>query len=946
MIRTVGKMTMLALALFGFTTAAGCNGRGGANMPSMTQTGETTGSVSFALQLAGGGSLQSASYIITGPNNYSKTGTIDLSSSTTLSATIGGIPAANGYQIAITATTVDGKTSCAGSAMFDVAARMTRTVNVPLTCHEAARTGSVLVNGTLNICPSIDGIGANPAEVSVGGTIALAANAHDTDAGPSALAFAWSASGSGTIANPTAQNPTFTCNAPGTATVSLTVSDGDPAASCAATSSAQVNCTAAAKAPGTYVAGDFHNHTTCSDGTISMQKLVKKATDKTETPWGLDWFVQAGHGGNGNRNCTLVEDPSLATPAFPFIAGEDANTSWENSGVTPKGDVSGTSPNRNMWRWQSVQEFQYPLIEYLNALKGLPLFLGIETVVPGHEHTSMSVIDGQIPLALDTAPLPSAPPYVPVGSGTALGKWEYCFDRADTDTSRGAPNNNFDCSVPGSANAADPSWNAVAQKLIPAGGAGTGTKGHLKTLEGLKYMKAFHEETSYYVPAHLERAGQFNPDGNNGFNVEHLRDQNNAAPDSAFGMETQPGHGASANRGEYQVLRNNINGVLTDSVGGTTFGGTGVYGGIIGGVWDAMLGEGRNFWFFASSDWHNRGNFGPDDRRSTQDFFPGEYQRTYSLVRNGSDKLRPQTIVNGLRSGNNFGTQGQLIDRLGFVACTGKADGIVQEMAANGAFNKTMFTTDGCATMGEKLVVPSGSDIVVGVAVRDPAGANFSPYTFPNPSLMQIGVNQPINMPVLDHVDLIGGLVTGYRTPGTPGYAGEWPRNTAWLHADGTTADLSVVPDAAKNISTALLRTFNGSGATPWTKVTSPIDGTTFLVMSFRIPAVTASQYVRVRGTSMPPAVPFETDGNGNPLSDVYTNANDPTMLRIPCSTPHSATSQFDGCPDHLASASGASPIAGQRAVSFDVAAWADLWFYGNPIYVEVIGGTPVAGVK
>ena len=52
-----------------------------------------------------------------------------------------------------------------------------------------------------------------------------------------------------------------------------------------------------------------------------MQKLVKKATDRIDTPWGLDWFVQAGHGGNGNRNCTLVEDATLATPAYPFIAG-------------------------------------------------------------------------------------------------------------------------------------------------------------------------------------------------------------------------------------------------------------------------------------------------------------------------------------------------------------------------------------------------------------------------------------------------------------------------------------------------------------------------------------------------------------------------------------------------------------------------------------------------
>ena len=210
-----------------------------------------------------------------------------------------------------------------------------------------------------------------------------------------------------------------------------------------------------------------------------------------------------------------------------------------------------------------------------------------------------------------------------------------------------------------------------------------------------------------------------------------------------------------------------------------------------------------------------------------------------------------------------------------------------------------------------------------------------------------LSVNQPINMPVLDHIDLIGGLVSGYKTPGAPDYAGEWPRNTSWLHADGTTADLSVVPDAAKNVTAAVLRTFNGSGATPWKTVTSFVDGTTFLTMTFRIPAVTSSQYVRLRGTNMPPAVPFETDASGNPLADLFTNANDPTKLRIPCTTAHSSGSQFDGCPDHLATAAGTdNPIAGQRAVSFDVAAWADVWFYSNPVYIEVAGSTPVAGVK
>ncbi len=708
---------------------------------------------------------------------------------------------------------------------------------------------------------------------------------------------------------------------------------------------------ATAKTPGHYVAGDFHNHTTCSDGSISMQKLVKKATDKIDTPWGLDWFVQAGHGGNGNRNCTLVEDESLATPAYPFVPGQSPQTTWVNSGVTPKGDLSGSGANRNMWRWQSIQEFQYPLIEYLNALKNLPLFLGVESVVAGHEHSSMSVITGQIPQELDTAPLPTTPGYSALGSGTALAQWEYCFDRADADTSRGAANG-WDCSVPGSANASDPSWNPTAQKLTPAGGPGSGNRGHAKTLEALKWMAAFHPQTSYYVPAHLERAGQFNPNGNNGFNVEHLRDFNNAAPKVAFGMETQPGHGASAERGEYRRNRNTIDGVPTDSVGGTTYGGTGVYGALIGGVWDALLGEGRNFWFFASSDWHNRGNFNADDRRTTQDFLPGEYQRNYTLVRNGADKLRPQTIVDGLRTGNTFTTGGQIIDRLAFVACIGnpapggRSDQAVASLVANAAMNNTDMDFKGCATMGGKLVVPPGRDIVVGIAVRDPDGTNYSPYTFANPSLLQVGITQPINAPVLDHIDLIGGLVSGYKTPGSPDYAGEWPRNTAWMQPDGTTADLSVVPAAAKNVSAGIIRTFSGSGASAWKTKVSELDGTTFLVMTFRIPAVSASQYVRLRGTNMPPAVPFETDASGNPLPDIFTNATDRTMLRIPCTIPHSADSQFDGCPDHMATANGSSPIAGQRAVSFDVAAWADVWFYSNPVYVEVTGSSPVAGVE
>jgi hypothetical protein len=699
----------------------------------------------------------------------------------------------------------------------------------------------------------------------------------------------------------------------------------------------------AAKTAGTYAAGDFHNHTTCSDGSTSMQKLVKKSTDKTDAPWGLDWFVQAGHGGSGNRNCTLVEDSSLGTPAYPYVAGKGPTTTWANSigaanvmGNASNGTLLSSQSNPSMWRWQSIQEIQYPVAEYLTALKGVPVFMGVESVVAGHEHTSMSVISGQLPTFLDHATLPTTPGYTPLGNATALAQWTYCFDRGDNDNSRGG-GQGWECSVTGSLNSADPSWNATAAKLRPASGTGTGERGHGKTVEGLKWMKEFHANASYYVPAHLERAGPFNPDGNNGFNVEHLRNFNNAAPKVAFGFESQPGHGASDDRGEYSPNRNTINGVKVDSVGGTTWGGTGVYAAQIGGVWDALLGEGRNWWFFANSDWHNRGSFGSDDRRTTQDFYPGEYQRNYTMVRTGNDpKMRPQTIVDGLRSGNNFAASGQLIDRLAFVACASykglgyRSNSAVEKTALDAALDNTDTDAAGCAAMGEKLKVNPGAEIVVAIVVRDPDGTNYSPYSFPNPSLAQVGIQQPLNMPVLDHIDVIRGMVTGYKKPGSADYAGTWPDN--WIEDP----DMDRLPAAAKNTTASVIQTFNDA---TWATVQGAPE---YKSMVFRLPAVTASQYVRLRGTNLPAGVPYETDPDGNPLADVYTNAGSNNRLVAPLTIPCTATgtTEFDGCPSHLAQ------VNGQKMVSFDIAAWADLWFYSNPIYVEVAKSYQVVGVK
>ncbi len=167
----------------------------------------------------------------------------------------------------------------------------------------------------------------------------------------------------------------------------------------------------AAKTAGKYVAGDFHNHTTCSDGSISMEKLVKKVTDKVETPWAWTGSCRLATAATATAIARLRKTPRWTRRCIRSMQRfrRARIRPGENSGVTPKGLSNGTSPNKNMWRWQSIQEFQYPLIEYFNAFKNLPLFIGIESVVAGHEHSSMSVITGQIPPALDAAVLPTSP---------------------------------------------------------------------------------------------------------------------------------------------------------------------------------------------------------------------------------------------------------------------------------------------------------------------------------------------------------------------------------------------------------------------------------------------------------------------------------------------------------------------------------------------------------
>src|SRR5262249_43254415 len=140
------------------------------------------------------------------------------------------------------------------------------------------------------------------------------------------------------------------------------------------------------------------------------------------------------------------------------------------------------------------------------------------------------------------------------------------------------------------------------------------------------------------------------------------------------------------------------------------------------------------------------------------------------------------------------------------------------------------------------------------------------------PSLAQVGIQQPLNMPVLDHIDVIRGMVTGYKSPNNLAeYAGQWPNDwiTAYmkLPENGTRPSLDTVPAAAKNTTAAVIKTFNEHS---WATLRQDDQ---IKVMTLKITNVRASQYVRLRGTNLPPNVPFETDADGNPLPDLWTNA-------------------------------------------------------------------------
>jgi hypothetical protein len=102
---------------------------------------------SFSMQLKVGGSFHfsQVNYTVS-RSGFQKTGSVDVSGSSTVATVIGGIPLGTGYALQLTAQDTDHKLMpCAGSATFSLTSAATVAVPVDLVCHEVPKTTTAIV---------------------------------------------------------------------------------------------------------------------------------------------------------------------------------------------------------------------------------------------------------------------------------------------------------------------------------------------------------------------------------------------------------------------------------------------------------------------------------------------------------------------------------------------------------------------------------------------------------------------------------------------------------------------------------------------------------------------------------------------------------------------------------------------------------------------------------
>ena len=106
---------------------------------------------------------------------------------------------------------------------------------------------------------------------------------------------------------------------------------------------------------GDWVAGDFHQHTTYTDGSNPLATVMFY-----NNHYGLDWWANSEHGG---VRSTDGFGPIL-TPHYPAMDTGSFARFWDNTSVYPAGtilgDVKTSGGHQQMWRWQSLCDYSFP----------------------------------------------------------------------------------------------------------------------------------------------------------------------------------------------------------------------------------------------------------------------------------------------------------------------------------------------------------------------------------------------------------------------------------------------------------------------------------------------------------------------------------------------------------------------------------------------------------
>jgi len=464
--------------------------------------------------------------------------------------------------------------------------------------------------------------------------------------------------------------------------------------------------------------------------------------------YALDWWANSEHGGARNR---------------------DGNgNSWNTYSPNPiKGDYAVTygTPGVVMARWQSLKEYVWEDIEKNRELyPEKRIFSGLEWNVPGHEHCSTAII---------------------AKDASAISAFEYQFDKSDADKSR-------------------------TGEATPFGSLIKANKTHADAVRGCQWMqeqyKAGTIDNGWIVFAHIERAGT---GSSGGYDINHFRDLNNAGPDVCYGFEGAPGHQANNDRGFGNSVTCDANGSCSSKDFGGSYGGVGYYTAIVGGLWDAMLGEGRRWFNFANSDYHTHYTKGGDD------FYPGEYQKNwvYVIDKNNDGQHSLDEIADGMRSGNAYFTQGDLINHLEF-----EAQNNDQKVSMGGEM-------DAQGTI---------KNLKIKIRFKSPQTNNCMVDSLHITSCAA---------PVVDHIDLIAGEIAGPINPSSPDYA------------------------KAVNSTTKVIATFNAKN---WER-----DEDGYNVIVYHLKDVAKNMYFRLRGTNLAANTPYETDESGNPLPDALVTINE-----------------------------------------------------------------------